>query len=408
MLEVLATFWDWVEEDRSRQLPASERLLHGLLTINYGVLLALLAPVLLDWVRLPTGATFVDYGWWSWLATLFAVVAFVFAMKDLLASRRARAWQDERQEELAALAAGLAPETHVLVTGATGLIGRRLVASLLAAGHRVTVVSRDPEKAARLGSPLTIVERVGDVPAEQRVDAIVHLAGAPVSGGLLTERRKQVLLASRTRIADELRALVDRLAVRPSVWVNASAIGWYARCNPELADTARCWSDESGEPGADFPAELCAGIERAGQHPDVRSVQARFGLVLSREGGMLGQLLPAFDLGVGTVLGDGRHWQSWIHRDDAVRAIVLAIADRGVSGALNVTAPNPVRFSTLATELGRALKRPVLFRVPAGPLVFVLGGLARDLLLASHRVVPGRLTERDFRFPARRRGVGVA
>jgi uncharacterized protein (TIGR01777 family) len=263
---------------------------------------------------------------------------------------------------------------RVAVTGATGFVGRALVSSLLEANHRVVVLSRDPDRAAR-SLPLVSahwrfsVEDGVDPAAFAGVDAVVPLA----------------VLGTR-RLVD---AFVD-LDSRPSVLVSASAMGVYGdRGEEELTEDAG--------PGADFLATVAVEWEsEAARAMDygLRVVSLRSGLVLHPDGGPLEAMLLPFRLGLGGPMGGGRQWWSWIHRADLVRLIEEAM-QRHWYGALNATTPNPVRQRDFARALGRAVGRPAFAPAPAFALRLVLGEFA-DELLNSRRVLPARTAELGF------------
>ena len=282
----------------------------------------------------------------------------------------------------------------VLVAGATGFIGRALVRRLIERGDRVIALTRDPVKAHMiLGTAPIVTTRLSDLPASLPIDAVVNLAGAPMIAPPWTKERKRQLVESRVGIT---RMLVDWLAgrsQRPEALVNASAIGWYGAGGDEALD-------ENAPAGQGFAAVLCRAWEREAASATalgLRVCRLRLGLVLGREGGMLKSLLPGHRLGLGAVIGDGRQWLSWIHRDDAVELIVRAIADPLFSGAINATAPAPIRQADFARALGRVLHRPVWLRLPAAPLRAVLGERA-SLLLEGPRVLPRRALEIGFAF----------
>ena len=422
-LETLLTFWDWLEEDASRSplgmqpLPASERCLHGLLTINYGVILALLLPLLLHWSQQPTALAVLYQGPWSLLAGAFAVFAVLFGMKDLDAAARLNRWRSRQQAGLETLAVELGEPnvgpSDVLVTGGTGLVGSRLVPALIAAGHRVTVLTRRPQIAARLGTPLTLIDSLDQLSDDTSVDVVIHLAGEPIAGGLWTERRKNYLRESRRMLIEDLGALLARLQQAPRVWVNASAIGWYGVETHDSAISAASDSsdlDENSGHNGGFAHELCELIEASARTAcdrrtavnsnqlATRLVNLRIGLVLAAEDGYLGQLLPSIDLGVGAILGDGQHWQSWIHRDDLIRVIWRCAHDAKLEGPVNATAPRPARFEQLVRTLAKKIGRRILFRVPAAPLRLLPGGFADEILLADQRVLPEQLQKAGFEF----------
>src|SRR5262249_53570021 len=194
--EVVITLMDFVEEDLSRKLPASERINHTLLALNYGAILVLLVPLLIGWAASPAALVPVSYGIWSAGATAAAAGVALFGLRDLLASARARRLVPAKAAELmAALPAG----QTVLITGATGFIGRRLVEALAAAGHQPIVLVRDSHKAAQLAPPFRLVTSLGQIPNDTRIDAIVNLAGEPIADRLWTATRPPRLLPSPPR-----------------------------------------------------------------------------------------------------------------------------------------------------------------------------------------------------------------
>ena len=216
-IEVVITLMDFVEEDLSRKLPASERINHTLLALNYGAILALLLPVLIHWSRQPAAIVPVTYGYWSGLAALTALGVLLFGLRDFAASRRARRLVPG---EPAALMAALPGRQHVLVTGATGFVGQRLVDALSATGHYVIVLARDPVKAAALRPPFHLVTDLDQIATDVRIDAIVNLAGEPLANGLWTRAKRFRIVASRLRMARAILRLIGRLEHRPSVLIS--------------------------------------------------------------------------------------------------------------------------------------------------------------------------------------------
>jgi uncharacterized protein len=389
--ELIITLWDFVEEDRTRNLPATERVTHTLLTLNYGVVLALLIPVLIRWAGLPTAIVAVWHGLWSVLCVIASVGVILSGLRDLAASRRAGRLQ---QSEPARLAESLSGRHAILVTGGTGLIGSRLVAALVAAGHDVTVLTRSRVRAALLPMPLRVVGSLDQIASDTRIDAIVNLAGEPIADGFWTTSRRRLILDSRTGMTRDVVALAARLNTTPAVLINGSAIGWYGLRGDERLDES-----SAGTPC--FSRDICTHWESAATDAPllgIRVVLLRTGLVLASEGGMLSRMLTPFEFGLGGRFGDGKHWMSWIHRDDLVRLIVHAIASPGLTGPLNGTAPTPVRNAEFAAALGRALHRPAILPVPAKPLRLVLGAFADELLLGGQRVLPRAALEDGFRF----------
>jgi uncharacterized protein (TIGR01777 family) len=225
-------------------------------------------------------------------------------------------------------------------------------------------------------------------------DGVVNLAGASIAGGRWTAERKAVLRASRI---DTTRALVEALAkmnVRPSVLVSASAIGIYGNRGDELLT-------EESKAGADFLAELARDWEAEALKAEalgIRVVLARFGIILSREGGALAKILLPFKLGAGGRLGSGEQWMSWVTLEDVIGILRMAIEKATVRGAVNVVAPQPVKNTEFTKVLAKALHRPAFFPAPAFALRLALGEMADALLLSSQRVAPQRLEQAGFRF----------
>lgn len=391
LAEVVITLMDFVEEDMSRKLPASERVNHTLLALNYGAILVLIVPVLVDWSALPTAIVPTSHGVWSVLAAVAAAGVTVLGLRDFAAARRLRRLTCP---DAGALAEGLPGPQTILVTGATGFIGRRLIAALAGGGHRVIALVRDPGKIDGLTLPITLIDSLDQLGDDTRIDAIVNLAGEPIGNGLWTARKRERILASRLDLTQALVRLIGRLAERPRVLVSGSAIGWYG-----LRQDEPLTESDTGEPC--FSHQLCDAWERAASQATrlgVRVVQVRIGLVLGTEGGFLTRMLTPFEFGLGGPFGSGRQWMSWIERDDLIRLIVHALARPELFGPVNATAPVPVTNAEFVAELGRGLRRPTLLRVPATLLRRLAGDFAEELLLSGQRVVPQKVLESGFEF----------
>jgi uncharacterized protein (TIGR01777 family) len=391
LAELFITLWDFVEEDRTRHLPASERVTHTLLTLNYGVILAMLVPLLLGWAALPGAIAPAYHGAWSWLAALASAAVAISGLRDLAAARRAHRLA---AADPAPLAAALFGRWSVLVTGGTGFVGGRLIAALVAAGHEVTVLTRDRASATHLPAPIRIVTSLDQIAQEARINAIVNLAGEPISAARWTLARRLRITGSRLVMRRDVVTLVARLDHKPDVLVSGSAIGWYGLHDDEPLE-------ECGAGYDCFSRRLCVAWERAAAAAadhGVRTVLLRTGLVLDGEGGMLARMLTQFEFGLGGRFGSGRQWMSWIHRDDLVRLIVHAVGRPDIAGPLNATAPTPVTNAAFAAALGRALCRPAILPVPAWPLRRALGRFADELLLGGQRVVPQAVLASGFTF----------
>jgi len=389
--ELGVTLWDFVEEDRTRHLPATERVLHTLLTLNYGAFLALLLPLLYRWAELPTAMPIVHHGLAGWLCGVAVVGVTLSGLRDFAAAARCHRL---REEPAGPLVAALGERQHIVVTGGTGFVGRRLVTALVEAGHDVTVWTRSVPNAAGLPAPIRLVTSLDQIAAAENVDTVINLAGEPISNGLWSFGKRRRILRSRIDATRAVVRLMDRLDHRPAVLVTASAVGWYGVRADEILD-------EKAEGIRCFSRAVCVRWEReamAAWDLGVRVVSLRIGLVLAAEGGILSRMLTPFEIGLGGPFGAGKHWMSWIHRDDLVRLIAHAVAMPTLIGPVNATAPEPVTNRAFSGALGRALRRPALLAVPAAPLRLALGGFAEELLLGGQRVLPSKAIASGFQF----------
>lgn len=286
----------------------------------------------------------------------------------------------------------------ILITGATGLVGRALTASLAADGHTVCRLVR-PE--TRTGGGRGDAFDVAWNPATGELggaavgaEAVVNLAGAPIAGGRWTRARKSLLRSSRVDSTRALVAALGKMNGKPAVLVSASAIGFYGDRGDEILS-------ESSAPGSGLLAEIARAWEDEALRAEglgARVVLARLGVVLSLEGGALPKMLQPFRWGLGGRIGSGRQWISWVALADVVGLLKLAIAEHALRGPLNVTAPEPVRNAELAAALAKALGRPAFFPAPAPLLRLALGEMADALLLASQRVLPEAAARAGYRF----------
>lgn len=292
---------------------------------------------------------------------------------------------------------------RVLVTGATGFIGRALVRDLAGAGFEVVALTRG----AGLGGD-RLPRGVAAARWDGRTDAgwgrladgalaIVNLAGDNLAEGRWTRAKKERILASRTGAGAAVVAAVRAARARPRVLVQASAVGAYGNAgDAEL--------DEGSPRGAGFLAEVVRAWEGSTEEIErfgVRRAVARSGLVLGADGGVWPRLLRPFRLFAGGPLGSGRQWFPWIALDDEVRALRFLLETEELSGVFNLTAPAPLRQVDLCREIGRSLRRPCWLPVPAPLLRLVFGEKAGETLLAGQRALPRRLQAAgfEFRFP---------
>ena len=290
----------------------------------------------------------------------------------------------------------------VAIAGATGFVGSRLVEKLQAAGHQVVVLSRDAAKAGRVfpASAYPNLEVVAYTPAESGdwqksiagCDAVVNLAGVPIAEERWTEARQQAILDSRRLTTAKLVEAIVNANPRPSVFVSASAIGYYG-----TSETAEF--DETSPAGNDFLAAVCKDWEAAAQpakNAGTRLAILRLGIVLGM-GGALAKMLPPFKLFAGGPLGTGKQWFSWVHREDVVDLILYALQNSQVEGVLNATAPNPVRMNELCQTLGEVLQRPSWLPVPGFALEMLLGDGAK-LVLEGQKVLPKQTLASGFQY----------
>jgi len=264
----------------------------------------------------------------------------------------------------------------IVVTGASGFIGRRLTERLRAEGHTVREIS--------LRRPAPVVPIC---------HAVVHLAGEPVAQRWTRSARDRIL---KSRV-EGTKSLVKALSEHPPpVLISASAIGYYGSRGDEILT-------ETSKPGGDFLAQVVIGWEREARSAEqfgVRGVPLRFGAVLGRGGGALKKILLPFRLGLGGRLGSGQQWMSWIHLDDLIALIGFAIESAQCTGAMNAVAPHPVTNAEFTHDLARALHRPAIFPVPEFALKLLYGEMSQ-VILGSQRVVPEVALQAgfEFRFP---------
>jgi uncharacterized protein (TIGR01777 family) len=287
---------------------------------------------------------------------------------------------------------------HILITGGTGLIGRHLCKALLAQGHELTVFSRNPASVpAKCGAGVLALAALADWKPDRFFDAVINLAGEPIVDARWTEQRKRVLRDSRVALTEELVRRIAAAERKPAVLLSGSAVGYYGGRGDEMLD-------ETSGAGNDFPARLCVDWEAAAaaaENLGVRVCLSRTGLILSKEGGLLARMLPPFRLGMGTRVGDGRQWMSWVHIDDYVAMALRLLRDETMRGPYNMTSPAPVTNAEFTATLATVLRRPAPFVAPAALLRLTMGESA-GMLLEGQRMLPKRLLAAGltFRFGA--------
>ena len=298
---------------------------------------------------------------------------------------------------------------RVVLAGGTGFIGRPLVGALLDGGHAPAVLTRDPARARTLFPPS--VALLPWTPADPEilaaslagVDAVENQAGESIGAGRWTGARRRTILESRIRTTSALTDAYRRCSPPPSAFLQASAVGFYG-------DRGDALLDEGSGPGTGFLPEVARAWEAAAgpaAEAGARSVFLRFGVVLARDGGALPRMALPFRFSLGGFPGSGRQYVSWVHRDDAVRAILFVLGHAEVSGPVNVTAPHPLESRLFYALLGRGLRRRCWLRQPAWLLRLALGRMADELLCSGQRVLPRRLGEAGFEFAHPRLGMAL-
>ncbi len=289
----------------------------------------------------------------------------------------------------------------VAITGATGLVGSRLVEKLKAENHQILVLTRNADKAQKLfpKSAFPTVEIVQYNPQEsgdwQTVisgcDAVINLAGAPIAERW-SPQYKQEILSSRQIVTQTIVEAIKKAEIKPQVLVSASAIGYYG-----TSETATF--DETSSSGNDFLAEVCQKWEAEAEkvkEAGVRLVIPRIGIVLAN-GGALGKMIGPFQMFAGGPIGNGRQWFSWIHRDDLVGLIIEALKRPDMEGVFNATSPNPVRMSQFCQTLGEVMNRPSWLPVPDFVLELLLGDGAK-VVLEGQQVLPKQTQVVGFQY----------
>jgi uncharacterized protein (TIGR01777 family) len=291
----------------------------------------------------------------------------------------------------------------ILITGATGLIGNHLGIELARSGHALTALTRSgrsvelsfPARCIAWDHKTQIAKDTLD-PKSDGFDVVIHLAGEPVAQRW-TRKSKQRIYDSRVNSTKQLISSVQSLSKKPSLWINASAIGIYGPSPDNVS--AKTGFNESSPAGTGFLADVCRDWEAAASanDPGIRKVFARFGVVLSGDSGALPEMMNPFYYGVGGPIGSGKQMMSWIHIKDAVRAIIHCIDTPSIQGPVNLVASEPVSNATFSKHLGKAMKTPSAMPVPPLALKLAFGEMS-SILTASSAVMPQKLIESGFKF----------
>lgn len=288
---------------------------------------------------------------------------------------------------------------RIIITGGTGLIGKALCPLLLADGHLVTVLSRNPDAARGMPRGVRVEEWDGKTPEgwSQLVngaDAMINLAGAGIADRAWTAQRKQLLRESRIHAGLAIQKAIQQAAQKPKVLIQSSAVGYYGTHNDDELIT------EAAAPGKDFLAKVCfdwemstAPVSKMG----VRRPVIRTGVVLSKEGGALPKMLLPFKFFAGGPIGSGKQWLPWIHITDQVRAIKFLLDHPSADGPFNLAAPNPVNNKQFGEILGAIMRRPAFMPTPGVAMKAIFGEMS-TVLLDGQRAVPQRLEALGFAF----------
>ncbi len=284
----------------------------------------------------------------------------------------------------------------IVITGATGLIGRKLSVELINEGNQVTVVSRSVEKAKKLipGAFNYITWNYEIEPADfvNGYDVVIHLMGENIMSKRWTDAHKKNVYDSRINSTCKIVDGIKHAVAKPSLLIHSSAIGYYGIGNFEV--------DESSAKGNGFLADVVDAWEKEAERVEefhVRRVSLRLGIVLDKNDGALKRMILPFKLFIGGPLGSGLQWFPWISIDDVVGVFKSAIENQKYSGAVNVVAPEAINMKNFAKELGKVMKRPSIFRVPEFILKLILGE-ASEALIYGVKAIPQKLNDNSYQF----------
>jgi uncharacterized protein len=283
----------------------------------------------------------------------------------------------------------------ILITGASGLIGKALQRSFSEKGYEMLLAGRgEPKKPDEIQWSVEDGFREEDLPRLEGLDAVVHLAGEGIAGLRWTDEKKKAIRDSRVLGTRNIVNTMANLERKPMVFITGSAIGFYGDRGDEIVN-------ETSAAGDTFLSDVSKEWEtesRRAEDSGIRTVLLRTSIVLSKDGGALGTMLTPFKLGVGGVVGSGKQWMSWISLDDVVGIINFALENENLRGAVNVASPNPVTNEEFTKTLGDVLYRPTFLPLPEFAVNLVLGEMGDALLIDSTRVDPKRLREAGYEF----------
>ena len=286
----------------------------------------------------------------------------------------------------------------ILITGASGLIGKALQRSFVAKGYELLLAGRgEPRKSNEIQWTVEDGFREEDLTQLEGLDAVIHLAGEGIAGLRWTDEKKKAIRDSRVIGTRNVVSALAKLKQKPKVFISGSAMGFYGDRGDEIVN-------EASGPGDNFLADVSKEWEsesRRAEDLGIRTVLLRTSIVLSKDGGALATMLMPFKMGVGGVVGSGKQWMSWISLDDVVEIINYALENENLRGAVNLASPNPVTNEEFTKTLGEVLYRPTFFPLPEFAVNLVFGEMGDALLINSTRVEPKRLQDAgyEFKFP---------
>jgi len=388
LAEIFVTFTDFALESKVRDVPAPEIIVHTALGIVYGAVLANLIPEVLKWKELESGFTFVNYGFFSFVLTMYALAVLVFAFRDYFRSLEIDNFRQTYSMNLTT------PNQKVLITGGSGFIGSKVAQSLIDNGHDVTVVTRNFEKSIqKFSKQIRLVESLKNLSGS--FDIVLNFTGETINQRWC-EQSKATIRESRLQMTTELVNYLEQRNIKPKVLISSSGTGIYP------ASLTESFTESSTLDKSSFTAKLCQEWEAKANEAEslgVRVVILRTGLVLAIDGGVLSEMLTPFDLCLGGKLGSGEQMMPWIDMHDMLGIIEHLINNETIKGAVNATAPLPVNNLEFSQTLAKSLKRPLLLPTPTFMLKLLYGKeMVQELLLEGRAVSPKKVEENGYQF----------
>ena len=281
---------------------------------------------------------------------------------------------------------------NLLITGGTGFIGSALCFRLLKDKHDIVILSRHPDA---VKAPVTAISDLEQLKSDTVFDVVINLAGEPIANKRWSDQQKQRISSSRIETTQKLIAYFKTIEHKPKLFISGSAIGYYG--TSETNDIV----DETGSGDDSFSSQLCQQWEATAlqaQALGIRTCLLRTGIVLGKGGGALSKMLPPFKMCLGGKIGHGKQWMPWIHLNDLIGIILYCIDHDRLKGAINGTSPNPVTNQVFTKTLGKVLKRPTIFPMPAVVVKLLMGQMGEELLLAGKKVLPIKVLDAGYKF----------